>query len=121
MARPEKPIDGEIVLKLASFGCTTKDIADVLKCSDQTLNRRFSEELAEGRAKLRNRLRAKQIDVALSGNVAMLIWLGKQLLDQTDKLNTTSNFSPIEVVIDGERFSTSSNSETTSETERVLE
>lgn len=32
-------------------------------------------------------LRRKQIDVALGGNTVMLIWLGKQYLDQADKLD----------------------------------
>jgi AraC-like DNA-binding protein len=122
MPRPQKEIDPEMVLKLASMGCTTKDIGDVLGCSDQTLNRRFADELAEGRAKLRNRLRMKQVEVALSGNVSMLIWLGKQLLDQTDKMNTTNSYQPIEVIIDGERFtSESEDTETSSGSDEILE
>lgn len=85
MARPPKDIDPDMVVKLASIGCTTTDIGNVLGCSDQTLNRRFAAELAEGRAKMRNRLRAKQMEVALAGNTTMLIWLGKQILGQSDK------------------------------------
>jgi hypothetical protein len=30
-------------------------------------------------------LRRQQIETAKKGNVSMLIWLGKQLLDQSDK------------------------------------
>lgn len=121
MPRPEKEIDPEMVSKLASFGCTTTDIGYVLGCSDQTLNRRFREELVEGRAKLRNRLRMKQVEVAMSGNVSMLIWLGKQLLEQTDKMNTTNSFAPIEVIIDGERFGESQDSETVASSTDILE
>lgn len=121
MPRPEIEVDPEMVIKLASFGCTTKDIGDVLGCSDQTLNRRFREELVEGRAKLRNRLRMKQVEVAMSGNVSMLIWLGKQLLDQTDKMNTTNSFAPIEVIIDGERFGDNQHTETSDSPEEILE
>jgi hypothetical protein len=121
MARPQKEVDPEMVKKLASLGCTTKDIGDVVGCSDQTLTRRFSEELSIGRANLRNRLRAKQIEVAMSGNVSMLIWLGKQLLDQSDKLNTTNSYKPMHVVIDGQRFSTDRNTTSTSSTDEVLE
>lgn len=97
MARPPKDIDPEMVIKLASFGCTTTDIGSVLGCSDQTLNRRFGAELAEGRAKLRNRLRAKQVEVAMAGNTTMLIWLGKQLLGQADKqeIKTDTNASQV--------------------------
>lgn len=121
MARPPKDIDPEMVVKLASLGCTTKDIGAVLGCSDQTLNRRFEDELAEGRAKLRNRLRQKQVEVAMAGNVSMLIWLGKQLLDQTDRINQTNSYVPIEVIIDGERYTESLSPESSAVTEEILE
>lgn len=34
-------------------------------------------------------LRKKQLQIALKGNVVMLIWLGKQYLGQVDKVNTS--------------------------------
>jgi hypothetical protein len=36
-------------------------------------------------AKVRTNLASKQYQVAMSGNVSMLIWLGKQWLGQKDK------------------------------------
>ena len=35
-------------------------------------------------------LRRKQLEVALEGNPTLLIWLGKQFLEQSDKAETKS-------------------------------
>lgn len=43
--------------------------------------------IERGRAKGRRSLQAKQFEVAMKGNVSMLIWLGKQLLGQKDSVN----------------------------------
>ena len=53
---------------------------DKLKISD-------SEKLA---------LRKKQFDVAMQGNVQMLIWLGKQYLEQSDTQDQLQNVRPID-------------------------
>lgn len=45
----------------------------------------FSEYKEQKKEKLRINLRKKQYDVAMAGNVSMLIWLGKNELAQTDK------------------------------------
>lgn len=91
MGRPKIEIDAKEVEKLASWGCKVKEIADWFGVTDDTIIRRFSEELAKGRANLQMSLRRKQIDVALKGNVSMLIWLGKQMLDQKDKHEMSSD------------------------------
>jgi hypothetical protein len=85
MARPLIEIDPEEVKKLAQLGCKTEEIADFLKVSVDTIDRRFAEELAKGRADLKMSLRRMQIQAAQRGNVAMMIWLGKQLLGQIDR------------------------------------
>lgn len=85
MARPKVPIDGEEVYKLASLGLTQIEIADVLGASNSTICRRFAKEWTKGHATLKRSLRRKQTEVALSGNVTMLIWLGKNMLGQADK------------------------------------
>jgi hypothetical protein len=44
----------------------------------------------------------KQIKKALEGNIVMLIWLGKQYLEQKDKQDITSNdktLTAVEVLI----------------------
>ena len=93
MARPKLDIDAEQVERLAEIGTPTVDIAFVFKCSVDTIENRFREQLQTGRANQRIRLRRKQMDMALSGNVPLLIWLGKQVLGQSEKqeIKTESN------------------------------
>jgi len=81
--------------KLASYGLTNKEIADALGYDDNTLKRNFEIFLIKGRANLNQRLKKKQIQVALSGNVSMLIWLGKQYLGQADKVEETGDYKLI--------------------------
>ena len=84
-------IDPHEVYKLAQIGCKTTEIAAFFKVSTDTIDRRFAEELAKGRSELQMSLRRKQIQVALGGNVSMLIWLGKQMLEQKDKHEMSSD------------------------------
>lgn len=68
--------------------------ADKLKINIDTLAARikertglsFSEYKEEKKEAMRVNLRKKQYDVAMAGNVSMLIWLGKNELGQKDKL-----------------------------------
>jgi hypothetical protein len=85
MARPPLDINTEQVKKLAAIGCTNEEIAHIVGCSHDTLARRFKDVLTAGRSVGKMSLRRKQWDVALAGNVTMLIWLGKQVLGQSDK------------------------------------
>ena len=81
------------VEKLASFGLTNKEIAEVLEYDENTLKRNFEIFLIKGKANLKQRLKRKQITVALGGNVAMLIWLGKQYLDQKDRMEESGDYN----------------------------
>lgn len=83
--RPLKEIPADEVLKLAGFGCTNTEIADFFGVNEGCIRKRFSETLSKGRSMLKMRLRKKQIEVALKGNAVMLIFLGKNLLGQSDK------------------------------------
>lgn len=85
MARPKADISAEQVQELASFGLTNTEIAHFFGVAESTIRARFREILTKGRSALKTKLRRKQIEVALEGNVAMLIWLGKQYLGQSDK------------------------------------
>ena len=86
MARPLLNIDAEQVEKLASIGCTNQEIASFFNCSKDTIEGRFSAELHKGRDTGKMRLRKLQLNAAEKGNVVMLIWLGKQMLGQSDKI-----------------------------------
>jgi len=90
MARPKLKIDPKLVQDLAAIGCKTTEIATIIGVSVDTLDRRFAGELEKGRSNLRASLRRWQIEAAKKGNVAMLIWLGKQLLGQTEKVEQTT-------------------------------
>lgn len=85
VGRPRLEIDPQLVEKLAGIGCPNKEIAAIVECSVDTLDRNFAEVIAKGRENGKTRLRKKQIEVAMSGNVTMLIFLGKNMLGQADK------------------------------------
>ena len=97
--RPEINIDASEVEKLAGIGCTNVEIAEFFGCSEGTIRGRFCENLKKGRAGLKKRLRKKQIEIALGGNVSMLIWLGKQYLGQKEKAELSGSAEePIRMV-----------------------
>jgi len=84
VGRPRKDVDKTEVAKLASYGCTNTEIADFTGVSESTIRLRFNETLIKERAGLKGKSRKAQIDYALKGNATLLIWLGKQMLDQKD-------------------------------------
>ena len=86
MARPKKfNIDTDQLEKLASFGCTDTEIASFFGCDRSLITKSYSQFLTKGRDKGKIRLRQMQWKAADKGNVSMLIWLGKQILGQTEK------------------------------------
>lgn len=92
MGRPEKPVDAKAVKALAKRGCKVSEIADELGVSHDTLQRRFAQELREGRAELKSHIRALQLKTAERGNPQMQIWLGKQYCDQKEKTEIEHEF-----------------------------
>lgn len=77
------------ITKMVAFGCTIDDIADELGVSKQTLytkhNRpKLDEAVKIGQGRLKNSLRMAQVKTAVRGNSAMLIFLGKNYLGQSD-------------------------------------
>ena len=86
MARPKKyDIDTDKVEQLAGFGCTNVEIASFFGCSTDLIEKSYSEFLTKGRDKGKIRLRQLQWRAAERGNTSMLIWLGKQVLGQSEK------------------------------------
>lgn len=86
MARPLLDVDEGKIAELAFQGARNSEIAFVLGIDDQTLVGRFSRILNKKRAERRVALRKSQTDKAMGGDATMLIWLGKNELDQTDKV-----------------------------------
>jgi len=77
-----------MVKKLASIGCTHEEIAAALDVCSLTLIRRpkFVEFFKKGQELMKVSLRRAQYTSAVTkGNVAMLIWMGKQYLGQRER------------------------------------
>lgn len=87
MARPQKTaaLTEAQIVELATLGCTDSEIAALAGLDEATVKRSFAPLLKNGRAVLRHGLRKAQIEKAKGGDTTMLIWLGKQYLDQRDK------------------------------------
>ena len=74
---------------LAERGLTQDDCAAVLGISVDTIQRNHRDVYNLGLQKCKASLRRKQFEMALAGNVTMLVWLGKNLLGQSDKHELT--------------------------------
>lgn len=91
--RPKVIIDWDYVGKLFEAGSTIVGAAAAIGINPYTMNvrckRELKMELSEfrqmKRAKGDDQLRVKQYQLAMAGNTAMLIWLGKQRLNQAEK------------------------------------
>ncbi len=84
MARPKKVIDEKLVEKLAAIHCTIAEIADICGVSRDTIERNYAALITKARATGKSSLRRHQWEAVKKGNVSMMIWLGKQILDQKD-------------------------------------
>ena len=78
-------IDERIVFAMAKVGGTLPEIAAHFGCSETVIRKRFGDLVRQAKASRVIRLRQKQYELALEGNVTMLIWLGKQDLGQADE------------------------------------
>ena len=69
-------------------------MASFFGCDESLIRKSYSESIAKGRDNGKIRLRQYQWASAKKGNVAMLIWLGKQILGQSDKQDITVSELP---------------------------
>jgi len=82
-----------------------KDIASLMDCSIDTLERRINERFDCTFAVYRNKIMSKtkhnlftkQYDVAMEGNPTMLIWLGKNYMNQTDKQEISAGQGSVKI------------------------
>ena len=77
-------IDPEQVEKLAIRFWTNVEIASFFGVNEGTIRKRFSDIITKGRQVGKGKLRDLQLRAAERGNAALLIWLGKQYLNQTE-------------------------------------
>lgn len=78
-----------LVEGMATVGGTNTEIAAFMDCNETQIRRNYKKVLAKARASMKTRLRQAQYKVALGGNPTMLIWLGKQMLEQKDRQEIT--------------------------------
>ena len=104
MGRPPISIDWDSFDKLCALHCTLKEIANFFDCSPDTIENKvkeytlltygeqltFSAYYSQKSSAGKISIRRKQYELAVGGNITMLIWLGKQWLEQTDKTDLTS-------------------------------
>mgnify|MGYP005829264579 FL=1 len=95
-SKPLTDKDFQKLLNMVRIQCTMEECCSVLEMSDTTLNRRLKEmeynnfedfykrHNDEGKMSLRR----MQWQAAEKGNSTMLVWLGKQHLNQKDKTET---------------------------------
>jgi AraC-like DNA-binding protein len=112
--RPKIDVDFEQIDALCAVFCNCKEIMAVIdafgvKLSYDTVERRIKEQFdvtfaeyvkQKQMAFAKPKLRKAQLECALKGNPTMLIWLGKQYLDQVDKQEheiTGADGGPIDV------------------------
>lgn len=97
MGRKRIEIDWERVDEYLKAQCDGAAIARMLNIHPDTLYSRceadhktvFSAYAQQKKEQGKEILRRKQFDTAMAGNVTMLIWLGKQYLEQSDKQQLT--------------------------------
>ena len=99
MARPMKSVDTQTILKLSQLHSTYDEIAEFCGISTKTLQRNYVHLIKKGRETGKISLRRAQFEKALSGSVPMQIWLGKQHLDQKEKIEQTNLNEPLPLEI----------------------
>jgi IS30 family transposase len=91
--RPKKEIDKSQFEKLCGLQCTIIEIASFFNCSEDTIDRWCKREYGDTFAVVYKKY-ASQGKISLRRNqfklsersATMAIWLGKQMLDQEDKI-----------------------------------
>ena len=90
-------VDREKVEMLSSFGCTIMEIAKFFIVDESVIRKDYVEEVRRGKEQMKLRLRQLQWKFAEQGNTSLLIFLGKNYLNQTDKqqLDMTGNLEAV--------------------------
>lgn len=88
------------LFKLAEFGLSDLEICALLNISLSKLNT-YRDLIQKGRASLAKSIRKAQLDVALEKHDSkMLIWVGKQYANQSDRVTSdVSVTGPAQVVV----------------------
>ncbi len=111
MARPEKPINWDVVDKLIEAGCNCTEIAAKFRVNRDTFYNRFKKEYgcsfqdyytdaeAVGKAEIKAMLQLKAINNSAPGNVTLLMFLARCRLGMREP-EAIRDQSPIQNQID---------------------
>ena len=89
IGRSKTVIPEEQVYELAKLHCTNKEMADFFDVPLSTFTDNFRDIITKGKLETKQRLRAAQLKLALNGDRTLLIWLGKNILGQSEQpINT---------------------------------
>jgi len=113
--RPLTEIDQEKFERLCQIFCTKTEICQIFRCDEKTVTawckrtygKGFSDIYKELSADGKMSLRREQFKRAMGGSDTMLIWMGKNYLDQSDKSRneiTGRNGGAIEIESPRERI-----------------
>ncbi len=92
IGRNKTVIPEEEVAQLSQYHCTNKEMADFYNVPLQTFMDNFRDIITKNRILTKQRLRKAQLDLALNKqDRVMLIWLGKQMLGQSESPITDDN------------------------------
>ena len=86
--------------ELIRIGCRDNELAEAFGVSEAVLQRKFRSHISKKRGEIRASLRAKQVDLALAGDRTMLIWLGKNMIGQSDRADITSDGEALKVIVE---------------------
>jgi len=96
----QRVVPPDEVYKLATMGCPDREIAEWFGVNEDTLRYNFKSYLTKARAHLKQRLRQAQLRTAIEGNPTMLVWLGKNMLGQSDNPYNDDDNKPLPWVDD---------------------
>jgi hypothetical protein len=99
--RPRREIDWPQFEKLCGIHCTLPEMAAWFQCSEDTIERAVKRQYGENFAEIYRQkqglgkvsLRRKMFETAMNGSVTMMIWLSKNMLGYTDKVEQKTELS----------------------------
>lgn len=109
VGQPPKELDEVAILAMAHAQSTCAEISAYFGCAPSLIETKYNWLLQRGYEEGKRSLRAKMLEVALKGNVTMLIWLSKQYLGMRDSFpeeapqtvfNIVTNEMPVAEVIE---------------------
>lgn len=105
MGRPRADIDEKQLEELAAINCSMAEIAAVVGVDRKTLQRNFVAVIEKGRERGKSSLKRKMWEIAMNGNVTMCIWMSKQMLGYTDKVEQKEvSVESAEKLVDSNKF-----------------